>query len=384
MKLPSFTKSLRFRLTGMTSVVMFGGTLLMLTSFYVVLVGLARRLTDEVKVVTAAGVDASGQVVFEFDSFQFRTMESLFIEQILKEVTARAVVVLLAIFALSLLVGWLLAGRALKPVDELTQVATDIEANDLGRRIEYEGPDDELARMAQTFDSMLDRLDLAFRDQRTSLAETSHDLRTPLAVIRSNLEVAMSDHSTSADEWRETGTIALRAAERMSNMVDGLLAASRLEISAPTFMTFDLQDVVATAVEDFDVGATGAVVSNAGSSAAPVLGDRASVGRAVWNLIDNASRFTPDGEAVSLSSGVLDGWAFLVVADRGPGVSAATVRGEATRRGGLGLQIVREVMRLHGGEVDASPRTGGGTVIALWFPRDGHSARPVMSALPAI
>jgi signal transduction histidine kinase len=170
------------------------------------------------------------------------------------------------------------AARALRPVDTITQVAQEIEATDLSRRIALEGPDDELTRMAGTFDSMLDRLDHAFRSQKDFLAQTSHDLRTPLAIIRSNLDVTMSDPDVNVQDWRATGAIALRATERMTAMIDDLLAAARMEAGAPTLVNVDLADLVRQSAEEL-----GARASEAGASlavmaqSALVLGDRTAL-----------------------------------------------------------------------------------------------------------
>jgi signal transduction histidine kinase len=385
MRLPAVTGSLRFRLSGMTSAVMFGGALLMISVFYAVLLTYARNITREARFVSDAGVLPTGQVFIQVGTRDERTLESFFIESVLNEVTLRVVISLVVMFVLSLLVGWLVAGRALRPIDRITAVARDIEATDLSRRIGYRGPEDELTRMADTFDSMLDRLDEAFRGQKETLARTSHDLRTPLAVIRSNLEVAMGDDETSPDDWRETAAVALRATERMSSMVEDLLAAARLEVSAPSFVSIDLADLVRHAGEDLEVTAEGrGIALRTVPSSVHVSGDRSALGRALGNLVDNALR-AGTGE-ITVACGAIEGWAYLGVADRGPGVDPALVRGESEGTTGLGLRIVREVARLHGGHVDATARVGGGSVVAIWVPVAGSppGAPPPMSALSAV
>ena len=385
MRWPAVTGSLRFRLSGMTSAVMFGGALLMISVFYFVLLTYARNITREARFVSDAGVLPTGQVFIQVGTRDERTLESFFIESVLNEVTLRVVVSLAVMFLLSLVVGWLVAGRALRPIDRITAVARDIEATDLSRRIGYRGPEDELTRMADTFDSMLDRLDEAFRGQKETLARTSHDLRTPLAVIRSNLEVAMGDAETSPGEWRETAAVALRATERMSSMVEDLLAAARLELSAPSFVSIDLADLVRQAGEDLEVtAAERGITLQTIPSSVHVSGDRSAMGRALGNLVDNALRAAP-GE-ITVASGAVGEWAYLAVADRGPGVDPALVRGESEGTTGLGLRIVREVARLHRGLVDAALRRGGGSLVAIWVPVAGSSPTgPVpMSALSAV
>lgn len=384
MRLSPVTRSLRFRLSGMTSAVMFGGVLVAVVTLYLVTLSQAQNLTQRAKLITDAGLDASGNVLLRLDEFEFRTIESFVIEGVLRRLTFAAVVALVAVFAMALVLGWYIAGRALRPIDELTAVAREIEATDLSRRIGITGPDDEISRMAGTFDSMLDRLDAAFRGQKESLAQTSHDLRTPLAVIRSNLEVTMSDDRATVDDWRATGAIALRAAERMSGMVEDLLVAARLEAGTPTLVSVDLADLVAEIFEDYSARFIGAGLTGvAHNEKAQVSGERRALSRAVENLIDNAVRASPPAKTVVLASGRVDGWAYLAVGDEGPGVDPAVVRGEVRSRG-LGLSIVRQIARLHGGWVDASTRSGGGSVVVLWIPTGAvdPASKPPMSALP--
>jgi signal transduction histidine kinase len=350
----------------MTSAVMFGGVLVAVVTLYLVTLSQAQNLTQRAKLITDAGLDASGNVLLRLDEFEFRTIESFVIEGVLRRLTFAAVVALVAVFAMALVLGWYIAGRALRPIDELTAVAREIEATDLSRRIGITGPDDEISRMAGTFDSMLDRLDAAFRGQKESLAQTSHDLRTPLAVIRSNLEVTMSDDRATVDDWRATGAIALRAAERMSGMVEDLLVAARLEAGTPTLVSVDLADLVAEIFEDYSARFIGAGLTGvAHNEKAQVSGERRALSRAVENLIDNAVRASPPAKTVVLASGRVDGWAYL-------------------RSRGLGLSIVRQIARLHGGWVDASTRSGGGSVVVLWIPTGAvdPASKPPMSALP--
>jgi signal transduction histidine kinase len=328
-----------------------------------------------------------GDFIIKLGENEYRTVESFVREEILNQMAFTILVVLLALFVASVVVGWVVSSRALSPVDTITQVAMEIEATDLSRRIGLEGPDDELTRMAGTFDSMLDRLDRAFKGQREFLAQTSHDLRTPLAVIRSNLDVTMSDPEVGVDDWRATGVIALRAAERMSVMIDDLLATARMEAGAPTLVNVDLASLVNQSVEDLRAGASESGVElHVVSESALVLGDRNTLGRAVGNLIDNGINASSHGDTVVVTCGRVGDWGYVGVHDRGSGVDPAIVRGERSVRGHLGLVIVREISRLHGGRVDAVKRKGGGSVVAMWIPLGAGSGSdaPPMSALPAV
>ncbi len=164
-----------------------------------------------------------------YEEIEVRAIESIYNEIVLDEVARFTLIAIGLLFLLSLIVGWIMSGRVLKPVGEITAVAREIQASDLSRRIALEGPDDELKRLADTFDEMLRRLDIAFASQRQFLADTSHDLRTPLTVIRSNVELVAADSDADVEDWRRAGAVIQRNAEKMSEMIQGLLATARLQ-----------------------------------------------------------------------------------------------------------------------------------------------------------
>lgn len=384
MRLPPVTRSLRFRVSGMTSAVAFSIGGLALAALYVALLVRVRGMTMRTVVLTHQPAEIGGQTVVlsQLAEQEFRTFESIFKEAILNQVALVTLAALVIVFLLSLIVGWFVAGRALKPVGQITNVAKEIEATDLSRRIALDGPDDELTVMASTFDGMLDRLDRAFQTQKRFLAQTSHDLRTPLTVIRSNLDVTLLDDAAEVEEWRTTGEIVSRAAERMSVMIDDLLAAARMEMSEASLVSLDLADVVDQVGEEFRTRAAAVGIELvARSEPVHLEGQSVPLLRALANLVDNALRLAPPGSSVTIASGQLDGWAYLGVADRGPGLDPATLRGAGT---GLGLSIVRDVAAAHGGRVEAIGRSDGGSFVAMWIPVGGHRAPqlPLMDGLP--
>jgi signal transduction histidine kinase len=366
----------------MTSAVVFGVGLLALSAVYAALIASARNLTEA---RTIRVVDPSGRVV-GIAAAEFRTVEGVVREAILDRLAFVTIIVLAAMFLVSLVVGWIVAGRALRPVGRITQVAREIEATDLSRRIGPVGYDDELTRIASTFDSMLDRLDAAFEGQKRAIAQTSHDLRTPLAVIRSNLDVTLADPEASTDDWRNTGEITLRAAERMSIMVEDLLRAARNEVGVPMVVEVNLAELVGEIGVEAAARAAGEDVAVAVETEPVVIrGDRSMLTRAVGNLFDNALRQAPPGTEIVLSSGAVDGWAFMAVADRGPGVDPAVVRGtKSIHGGGLGLTIVRSIAASMGGDLDGGPRAEGeGSVVAVWLPLS-EQPPPRAVAVPAL
>lgn len=370
MRLPPVTRSLRFRLSGMTAGVVFGIGALALGAVYGLVLVRLRSLTVPGFVITNEPVDIGGITVLRprFTPQEFQTIEGQIREAVLNQVSLITLSVLVLVFLMSLAVGWFVAGRALRPLDRMTSVAREIEATDLSRRIGLDGPDDELTRMAGTFDAMLERLERAFTAQQRFLAQTSHDLRTPLAVIRSNIEVAASDPDAGVEEWRATGEIVSRAAERMSAMIDDLLAAARLEAGTATLLHLDLGELVGEVAAEMRARAEAAGIELAvDARPAAVEGDRTALLRGIGNLVDNALRAAPTGSTLGLASGTADGWAFVAVRDEGPGFDPGSAR-----PGGLGLGIVSEIARAHGGSFSVLSRPDAGSLAVLWIPAAGE------------
>jgi signal transduction histidine kinase len=266
-----------------------------------------------------------------------------------------------------------MSGRVLKPVGEITTVAREIQASDLSRRIALEGPDDELKRLADTFDEMLERLDKAFSSQRRFLADTSHDLRTPLAIILSNVELVADDPAADLDEWRGAGDVIRRNAEKMSKMIQDLLASARLQTGKAQAVTLDLAEIARAKALDFaSVAAEKAVVVEARTDQAMVLGVEIALDRALTNLMDNAVNAAPPGSKVVVGSGVDDGWAWLGVSDSGGGLPEDPVN-----RVGLGLSIVTQIAEGHGGTLVSHPgEAGKGTTMVIWLPREEGDETP--------
>lgn len=373
--MPSW-QSIRFRLSVQYSAVVFG-----LGGAILGLVYLAQRSWLQSQTMMASiktgqrVVLEDGQLVImpEFREVEVRAIESIYNEIVLNRVAQFTIIALAALFLLSLVVGWVMSGRVLKPVEEITTVAREIQASDLSRRIALEGPDDELTRLANTFDAMLERLDRAFTSQRRFLANTSHDLRTPLAVIRSNVELVADDPQADLEEWEKAGGVIRRNAEKMSAMIDDLLAAARLQAGKSQAVTLDLAEMVETRAIDF-----GPVASEAGVAISTLVsptivqGVEVSLERALSNLLDNAARHAPSGSTITMGAGTADGWAWLGIDDEGPGLD-----GEDGEHVGLGLSIVTQIAEGHGGSLATFPgRSGSGTSMVVWLPVEGAEDPP--------
>jgi len=296
------------------------------------------------------------------------------------------------LFVVSLVVGWVLAGRFLAPVGRITGVARSIGETDLSRRIRLEGPDDELKRLADTFDAMLARVEGAFEEQRSFIHEASHELRNPLAVMRTNVEVALADPDASPDELRDALAVAGRSAERMGVLVDDLLTYARRGAPEVGRARVDLGVVVAEAVEGFRAAASARdlrLVAEVTGTVA-VAGDAGRLTQALSNLVANAVRLAPPGTTVTVACGRADEsgrpaaegpWAWTTVTDEGPGIDVEeqarvferfhrvpTGAGDEAVRSGLGLTIVRRIALAHGGSVGLRSTPGAGSTFSIWLP----------------
>jgi signal transduction histidine kinase len=368
--------SLRFRLSVQYSAIVFGLGGALLGLVYLVLRNWLRSQTMTRFVWSGREVVIDGVelVLPTIAAQEVREFESVYYEIVLNQVAKATLLALAALFLLSMLVGWIMSGRVLKPVKDITEVARDIQASDLSRRIALEGPEDEITRLAATFDGMLERLDRAFSSQRRFLADTSHDLRTPLAVIRSNVDVVADDDAATVADWQEVGGIVQRNTEKMSEMIDGLLATARLQTGKAQAVTLNLEDLVAAkGAELAKPLAERGISLVVDTSPAVVEAVPVSLDRAFSNLLDNAIVVSQPGAEIRIGSGMDGEWAWMAVVDQGPGLPEEPENG----RIGLGLSIVEQIAEAHEGAlVSASGPDGKGTTMTIWLPADGAEGVP--------
>jgi signal transduction histidine kinase len=312
------------------------------------------------------------------------TLEELINERTLDTLRDRAFLALGLLFLASLFVGWWVSGLVVAPIRRITGVARQIQATDLSRRIDLDGPHDELRDLADTFDGMLARLEAAFEAQRRFIQDASHELRNPLAVMRTNLDVALADADATTDDLRHTATVVSRTTERMSRHVDELLTYARQGLPDEQWEEVDLGSIVSETVDEFVVPAQARSLALRASSApgVSVTADRTELKKALTNLVGNAVRLAPSGTSITVSSGAEEQWAFLSVADRGPGIAEehqqavfdrfwrapGQVDAEGVRRTGLGLTIVKGIAERHGGRVDLASAVGTGSTFVIWLP----------------
>ena len=306
-------------------------------------------------------------------------------QQTLGRLLREGLVVLLLLGAAGVGLAYVIAGRVLTPLQQITATARRLSAEQLDSRIALPGPRDELKELADTFDAMLDRLQASFEAQRRFVADASHELRTPLAVMRTEVEVALADPQASADDLRAAATVVREATIRADRLVDSLLllaSADRLALDGlPLREPVALPAAGELAVSSVRQEAGERAITLTTSYApAVVLGDRGLLERLVGNLVENGVRHNVDGGWVRVDTGTVAGRARLQVMSSGPDVDPAEVdelfepfrrsgTARTARRGaGLGLSIVRAVAAAHAGSVEAQARPGGGLTVTVDLP----------------
>ena len=286
--------------------------------------------------------------------------------------------------------GWVLAGRALRPLRVITATARRISEDNLDQRLAFDGPQDELKDLADTIDGLLARLEGAFAAQRRFVANASHELRTPLATMRASLDVAMAKPEPPPVQTVVLASRVRAELDRVDELLEGFLVLARAQHGAlPDHAAVSLGDLAtaALAVRASDIEARSLTVrASIRPGDAWVTGSRALISRLVDNVLDNAIVHNETGGWVSLAAGARDGVATIVVENGGPildqelvdllaqpfrrlgpgGTSAGRV---ATGGGsGLGLSIVTAIAAAHGGRLDLSSRPDGGLRVVITLP----------------
>lgn len=296
---------------------------------------------------------------------------------------SRSLLALLGLAVIAFAFGYAMAGRVLAPLGRITRTARAVAGSDLSRRIELDGPDDELKELADTFDEMLERLQRAFTAQQRFVGNASHELRTPLAINRTLLEVHLSDPGAPA-ELQQLGRTLLATNERSEQLVEGLLLLARSDNQIVERKPVDLAEVASQAIDQVRSEADAKKVEIRGERApAVVQGNGVLLERIALNLVQNAVRYNVPGPGgwVEVTTELQHGQAVLVVTNTGPVVPAyeidnlfepfrrlRTERTGSDKGVGLGLSIVRSVARAHGGHIAARPREGGGLVMRVTLP----------------
>jgi signal transduction histidine kinase len=384
--------TIRFRLTLLySSMFLACGTVLLLIGFMLVRNSLiseegnTERVTDAYG-YTAAQVNAFNQFLLPpAPGHQPTTIGNVILstqQEIRNEALHRLVIgssiALGVLFLVSIIIGWLAAGRALAPVGKLTARARALSEENLTERINLDGPADELKQLADTLDGMLARLDVAFTAQRRFAASVSHELRTPLAIMRGEADLALCDPDANLREIRLAAAIRDNVA-RTEALLESLLALSRSESTMNESAVVDLAeltgDVVSQRVEAAD---SAKVHVDLELGSAEVDGDPWLLERLVANLVDNGINHNVEGGWIRVSVLSSGGHSIVEVSNTGTRLTEDEVEGimqpfhrmaEDHRPGyGLGMTIVQSVVKAHGGTVEVDPRPGGGLDVIVELP----------------
>ena len=289
---------------------------------------------------------------------------------------------------LAAVAGWILAGRILRPVHRLTAAARAASEQNLSQRIALQGPRDELRELADTFDTMLERLDRAFTSQRQFIANASHELRTPLTVMRTAIDVVLAKPQPTPGELVSMAADVRQAVDHAERLIEALLVLARNEQARVLTDPLDLAVVAEDALEGRTADGITTITT---LDQAPVTGDAVLLERVVNNLLDNAQRYNIPGGTVTISTTAHDATSVLRVLNTGAVVPADMVErlflpftrlDDRTRHDGhgLGLTLVSSIAAVHGGTVDATAVPTGGLDHSGRRPRRAHAATPASPA----
>ena len=284
--------------------------------------------------------------------------------------------------------GWIVAGRILRPVHRLTAAARAASEQDLTQRIALQGPRDELRELADTFDTMLERLDRVFASQRQFIANASHELRTPLTVMRTAMDVVLAKPEPTRDELMSMAADVRQAVDHAERLIEALLVLARNDQARALTDPLDLAAVAEDALEGRTANG---ITTTATLGEAPVTGDQVLLERLVNNLLDNAERYNIAGGTVAISTTTDNGVSLVQVVNTGTLVPAGMVErlflpftrlDDRTRQDGfgLGLTLVSSIAAVHGGTVHATAVPAGGLDITVRFPRRHNPVTPASAA----
>jgi signal transduction histidine kinase len=386
LRLPRWTGTVRARLTLLTSALLLLATALILLAVYLVLSTTVQAQPLDPVTVQKFVKLADGTVQYKpgasFQAADLASVQKAVNYSTLQTLRDSSLGALAVMFGLSLVIGWFVAGRMLRPVENITATTQEITATDLTRRIGATGPRDELRTLADTIDAMLARLDAAFRTERDFVEDVSHELRNPVAVIRANVEAVLADETSTPEQRQEAVAVVTRATDRMSRLLEDLLATARRRSGSFEDRDVDLARVAGDAVDEYRLLADerGLRLREILAPGPTAYAEPESLGRAVGNLLSNAIRLAPAGSAVTTAVGSREGWAWIAVRDEGPGIAEADqqrvfdrfVRGTGgTPNGsgaGLGLSIARQIVESHGGRLTLHGAVGIGSTFVIWLP----------------
>ncbi len=301
-----------------------------------------------------------------------------------------AALVFVGAAVLALVLGWLIAGRLLRPLRTITATARDISASDLNRRLSLTRRDDEFTELGETLDGLFGRLEASFQAQRRFVANASHELRTPLTAERTLLQLALTDPDATVQTLRSTCQQLQALGEQQERLIEALLTLASSEGGIARWEQFDLAEIARKAIMDRRQEADRRSIRiDAALNAAPATGDPSLADSLITNLVDNAIRHNLDGGQVTITTSQADGPSTISISNTGAVIPPSEIdrlfqpfqrlgaeRIRHTGGYGLGLAIVRAIAGAHSATLTAHARPEGGLSIGVSFPQIPVQAQP--------
>ncbi len=372
MKMPAFTKSIHFKLTVWYSAILISLTILLIIGLNIAV----RQATLEPPIILSQFTPGQNTPREIFDIVRHNQLD------LLRNYSIIGICCLIALGGVSI---YFLSRMMLKPVDRVSSLAARISSTNLKERINYAGPDDEIKRLADTFDGMLGRLENAFESQKQFIQDASHELRTPIAIAQTNIEVLEMDNKATIKDYERLKDILKMNLERMSTLSEKLLLLSESEQGKANWAMVELAPLLTELAAEFKTkaGESGINVELASiESSLPVLGDAFRLKQALVNLVDNAIKYNRPGGEVKISARADDAQVIIEIKDNGIGISQADQqriferfyrvdksRSRTQGGSGLGLAIVKKIAEEHGGTVSVESTLGEGSTFRIALPR---------------
>jgi signal transduction histidine kinase len=392
---PAFTRTVRFRLS-----VWYSSLLLVFGIAFVVALNVALRMdrpNEPEQVIDRIGIqdvqfvampEGPGQAVSSERpvvtlSVLLRDAQTHLNDDTLNRLQTWSILAVFSLAIASGIGGYIMSGVMLRPVRDITRVASSISATNLNERINHQGPDDELKDLADTFDLMISRLETSFESQRRFIQYASHELRTPLAAIRTNIEVTEMDPEVSPEEYRELLDTVKAQTNRLTHLSDDLLLLTSTESDPPEMVSVEAVAVCRDALTQLEGLAerNNIALRMEGPGTAMVTGHPELLYRCVFNLVDNAIKYSGEGSNVTVRVSQPGAQTLIEVTDTGPGIPEQywdrvfdrffRVDKSLSRKSGgsgLGLAIVKEVVEMMDGTVTLRSEANVGTSFLLTLP----------------
>jgi signal transduction histidine kinase len=372
MNMPAFTKSIHFRLTVWYSAILISLTILLIIGLNIAV----RQATLEPPMILAQFTPGQNTPREIFDIVRHNQLD------LLRNYSIIGITCLIVLGGVSI---YFLSRMMLKPVDRVSSLAARISSTNLKERINYAGPDDEIKRLADTFDGMLGRLENAFESQKQFIQDASHELRTPIAIAQTNIEVLEMDNKATIKDYERLKDIMKMNLERMSTLSEKLLLLSESEQGKTNWSTVDLAPLLTELTTEFKTKSHESGINielAAVEQNIPVLGDAFRLKQAFVNLVDNAIKYNRPGGEVKISSHADDTKFVIEIKDNGIGISQSDQqriferfyrvdksRSRAQGGSGLGLAIVKKIVEEHGGTISVESTLGEGCTFRITLPR---------------